>query len=65
MTVKGCPGREATEELARNKEKLAARVQVGCVTVDRDRAGMATAGIDRIVTYCPRNWPSTFSAAVR
>jgi integrase len=40
ITVKGFPDREATEQLARDKEKLAARIKVGLVNVDLDRATM-------------------------
>jgi integrase len=41
--VKGYPDLEATEKLARDKEKLAARIQTGCVEVDMDRAAMPIA----------------------
>jgi integrase len=40
ITVKGYPDREATEQMARDKEKLAARIKAGCVQVDMDRAAM-------------------------
>lgn len=40
IRVKGYTDREATEALARDKEKLAARIRQGCVTVDMDRHSM-------------------------
>jgi integrase len=38
VTVKGYTDREATEQLARDKERLAARIRAGLVEVDTDRA---------------------------
>jgi hypothetical protein len=43
IRVRGYTDREATEQLARDKEKLAERIQSGAVTVDLDRRGMETA----------------------
>lgn len=43
IVVKGYPDKEATEAMARDQEKLAARIQAGLVTVDLDRASMPIA----------------------
>jgi integrase len=42
VRVKGYTDREATEQLARDKVKLAERIQSGAVTVDMNRLGMET-----------------------
>jgi integrase len=43
IVVKGYTDKAATEELARSKEKLAARIKAGLVTVDLDRSAMPVA----------------------